>query len=638
MKSTSSPPSRISQSAVYMIRSHAPFNRMDEEHLQFIANHLKLAYFTRGEVILAPGQGVVDKFYIIRQGMVASNEEQSTSQQLSTVVQLMEGECFPLGALLSQRAVTTHFRAVGDVFLLEMDVIHFNTLLELSQPFRDFCNRPFGTLLEISLKNAQADFYLGGYGQVTMETPLHQVIGRPPATCSPATPVGEAMQTMQKLGVGCMVAVDASHGVVGVFTLRDAMERITLPGRDLSTPMSEVMTANPFTLPHDAKVRDAALALARLGLRRVVVTDENKALLGVVAEREIFPLQRVSLSQLHDSIRQASQPAQLKEAGEEITRLIKNLLSQGIGVELVGEVVTNLRQSLVCRIIQLEHEQAQQRGDFSPEIQFCWLTMGSDGRRELSLGGDQDNGLIFQVAEGMDPRSVRDQLANMTLRINNQLDYCGIPLCEGKIMAGNPKWRLPLADWQNLFQGWIDSGTPQALLNAATLFDFRPIYGNFSLAEQLRQWLSKAVVNKRFLNQMTGNALRNQPPLGLFRDFKLNEEGGVDIKLHGTMPFIDAARIFALSCGVEETHTLDRLQLSDEKVKLGSQDVEAWRDAFGFLQLLRLRCNLDRLDKGQPLSHVILPRQLNELDHRILKEVFRQARKLQSRLAMEFQR
>jgi CBS domain-containing protein len=41
--------------------------------------------------------------------------------------------------------------------------------------------------------------------------------------------------------------------------------------------------------------------------------------------------------------------------------------------------------------------------------------------------------------------------------------------------------------------------------------------------------------------------------------------------------------------------------------------------------------------QGQPLTNHIDPDTLNELDHRILKEAFRQARKLQAKLSLEYQ-
>jgi CBS domain-containing protein len=52
------------------------------------------------------------------------------------------------------------------------------------------------------------------------------------------------------------------------------------------------------------------------------------------------------------------------------------------------------------------------------------------------------------------------------------------------------------------------------------------------------------------------------------------------------------------------------------------------------VHLVRLR-NQCRRGGGGPEANRIDPRELNELDRHVLKEAFRQARKLQSRLALD---
>mgnify|MGYP003447012857 CR=1 FL=1 len=70
--------------------------------------------------------------------------------------------------------------------------------------------------------------------------------------------------------------------------------------------------------------------------------------------------------------------------------------------------------------------------------------------------------------------------------------------------------------------------------------------------------------------------------------------------------------------------------------KVPPEEIEAMVDAFYFLLLLRLR--RQHLDStGGAGSNRIDPRTLNELDQRILKEAFRQGRKLQKRLALDYQ-
>ena len=74
-------------------------------------------------------------------------------------------------------------------------------------------------------------------------------------------------------------------------------------------------------------------------------------------------------------------------------------------------------------------------------------------------------------------------------------------------------------------------------------------------------------------------------------------------------------------------------------MNIPAAEVDAWVDALLFIQVLRLRHHHEVSERGldtAALDNLIDPERLNELDRRILKEAFRQARKLQARLAMEY--
>jgi CBS domain-containing protein len=140
---------------------------------------------------------------------------------------------------------------------------------------------------------------------------------------------------------------------------------------------------------------------------------------------------------------------------------------------------------------------------------------------------------------------------------------------------------------------------------------------------------------------MAANALRNEPPLGLIQDFVVSGRGDragtLDLKLNGTTPFVDGARILALTCGVRETNTIARLRGSAERNAIRADEAAAWSDAYAFVLLQRMRTHQAQQRAGRQPDNRLAPSELNELDRRILKEAFRQARKLQSRLAMDYQ-
>jgi CBS domain-containing protein len=271
---------------------------------------------------------------------------------------------------------------------------------------------------------------------------------------------------------------------------------------------------------------------------------------------------------------------------------------------------------------------------------MCWMALGSEGRFEQTLSTDQDNALIFSVPEGMTADAVREHMLPVARRINETLALCGFPLCRGNVMASNPQWCLSQEEWKRKFSDWITDGTPLALLHASIFFDFRSVHGAQVLTDELRSWLSRvAADNTRFLHQMAENAMSIRPPLGVVRDFVVGKEHKLDLKLNGVTPFVDAARIFSLAAGVTQTSTLQRLRLSAAKLKLHPSEVEAWIDAFLFIQVLRMRHHDEGREQGLSegeLDNRIDPEALNELDRRILKEAFRQARKLQARLALEY--
>jgi CBS domain-containing protein len=208
-------------------------------------------------------------------------------------------------------------------------------------------------------------------------------------------------------------------------------------------------------------------------------------------------------------------------------------------------------------------------------------------------------------------------------------------------MAGNPQMCLTVDEWQGRFLQWIREPTPEALLAANIVFDFRPLYGDTTLVDALREWLSGYTRdNQVFLRFMVVNALQTEPPLGLIRTFVTDDadadaqKGTLDLKSRGTRIFVDAARAFALGFGLTDTGTAARLRVAAARLRIEPRHVDATIEGFHFLQLLRLR------KQYVPGAHAdanrIDPYALNEVDQRMLREAFRQARKLQQRLRQTY--
>jgi CBS domain-containing protein len=221
--------------------------------------------------------------------------------------------------------------------------------------------------------------------------------------------------------------------------------------------------------------------------------------------------------------------------------------------------------------------------------------------------------------------------------VNRALANCGFPLCDGEVMAGNPRWCLSLSEWLENFTTWVRTPEPESLLNAAIFFDFRPLAGDVELALELRLRLVPLTRdNKIFLRMMSVNALASAPPLGRLRDFSTVAEAGgvIDLKKYGSRIFVDAARILALGAGITAVTTVARLRQLGDGGHLTPEDATAAVQAFHAVQGLRLALQVGA-GPGLPGNQVD-PEHLNEFERRVLLDALRQARTLQHALKSRF--
>ncbi|HQN13164.1 MAG TPA: DUF294 nucleotidyltransferase-like domain-containing protein [Quisquiliibacterium sp.] len=617
--------------------AHAPFSLMSDEDVAWVAERLTLQYHADGEPIISPDDGPPQACLIVKQGQV-DGERRLPGQGLAgapqAVLHLTPGEVFPVGALMADRPVSTIYRARGDTFCWRLAKSDFDELTRRSPPFLDFCRRRMAALLDLSNQTLQASYAAQATQWRAMSAPLHSLVRGRPVTCARDDSIRVAFEVMEQASVGSVIVLDAvpegGASVAGIFTRQDVIGRVALAGVSLDAPIGSVMTSPVLTLEADATIADAMLLMAQRSIRHVPIVRQG-ALVGIVTERDLFVLQRRSLRQIGDAIRLARAWGDLVTAAADIREWSRALVAQGIAAGFVTRLISRLNDQLTARLVVLT---AAERGITTDA--WCWLALGSEGREEQTIATDQDNGLVFS------PRAAagRDALRALGAAVNERLDACGYPLCKGEVMAGNPRWCLALDEWCAQFDRWIDQGDPDSLLNANIFFDFRPVTGEATLADAMRAHVTaRAQGNARFLKQMSDNALRNAPPPswtgGLLGQLFSGEAAMVDLKLNGTAPFVDAARLLALAHGVTVTGTAERFAALVERGAIPASEGSAWTDAFQFLQSLRLRVQHQHAAAADN-PNVIDTRTLSALDRRILKEAFRQARKLQQRLSVDF--
>ena len=600
---------------------------MNPDELAWLGAKARLNYHPQGTRLLSGGDGAPGVFHVVLRGEVRIVAQGQETGHGNGVDSLLPGECFPLGALIENRPVVGDYVAAVDTFCYEWVKDDFDRLLGRSTQFADFCARRLAHLLQESLRLTRQSAGEDAHARHNMSSLLSTLLRKTPVTCAAGASLRDALTCMRDKRIGSIVAVGDDGQVTGILTERDVLDRVVLGDVALDGSLGAVMTPDPVTVDENASAFDAALMMAQHAIRHLPVTRAGR-LIGVVSERDLFSLQRIGMREVGRAINHAKDAESLARAAADVRILARNLRSQGMAVEQLTQLIVAVNDRMVDRAIALVACEFH-----IDSIDFCWIALGSEGRMEQTISTDQDNGIIFDAPAGRAPESTRERLLPFALRINELLAKIGFPLCKGGIMASNPKWCLSLAQWKERFADWLRNPTPDALLNAAIFFDFRPLSGSHALAEELRTWLlGEALARPAFRRMLAANALGNIPPLNFFGE--LASSGTLDLKGQCARPFIDGARVLALAAGVGATQTAQRLRLVATEHG-DPRETETMIESFHFIQSLRMARQFEALDDGGAPNEIDIA-SLGELDRRILKETLRQARKLQSRLALDY--
>lgn len=122
------------------------------------------------------------------------------------------------------------------------------------------------------------------FDEVLASVPHGPLVAVHPGTC-----VGDTIRAMNEQHTGCAVVADQASGeLVGIFTERDVLTRVAGRRLDLEkTPVSEVMTREPDTLPAEATVAFALRQMTVEGYRHIPLVDAGRRPVGVIAVRDI---------------------------------------------------------------------------------------------------------------------------------------------------------------------------------------------------------------------------------------------------------------------------------------------------------------------------------------------------------------
>jgi CBS domain-containing protein len=464
---------------------------------------------------------------------------------------------------------------------------------------------------------------------------LRALARRQPLVVAPETSLRETIYRISQDHEDAAVIADSASGLpLGIITLRELLHVISFEGGGLEDPVAIHMIGAPLTLAADAPVHRARVMMAKKGVRQLLLTEQDGRLVGLATQADLLGLRTGGAEALIATINAARDMEAMAIAADRVRRRAAELFHSGMGVEALCQWMSGLNDLIAIRVIELIEDEFE-----LPPVPWCWMVFGSEGRLEQTFATDQDNGLMFVPPEPESTQAMREAFLPFAMAVNQALHHCGFERCRGDIMAGNPSWCLSAAEWQQHFTDWLWLPHPEALVHSTIFFDFRPLYGSSEPVDQLRDWLIRtAPSHGRFFHALAELALSAAPPLGWAGQFTFDRNRDfphtIDLKLQGARFFMDAARLWALKDGAWATSTAERLRTTGETRGRQREDISAEIESFHLIQRFRIHQQLQ--SKDPDAVNRVDPDDLNELHRLMLKEAFKQARKLQSRLRQEF--
>lgn len=622
---------------VPFLKKTLPFSDLDDAALNALAKECTIDFQLKGTRLLTQGVTMVEHVMLIRSGAVKLFLTQEMGED-----KLIDyrGEGAAVGALgvIRDSVASLCAETIEDTFCFNIPKKIFRSLIadhpSITQYYLQSFSENYISKAFSELRKQHADICTGS-PLYLFSTRVGEVVKKSPLMIASGRSIREAAKIMVQNGIGSLLVTDPYGEAVGIVTDKD-LRRAVAEGEDYDAPVEFIMSSPLAMVKHREICFDALLKMMGSQIHHLAV-ERNGEVMGMVTSHDIMLLQGRSPMYLFREIMGARTIAELYPLSEKVPMTVGSLIEEGAKARNITRMITIMNDLILEKLLNFLQDEMGP----SP-VPFCWILMGSEGRKEQTFHTDQDNALLYRDPRDQDEaKRCEEYFTRFTTAAIDHLVRCGYPLCPGEMMASNPRWRMPFAPFRDYFERMILRPEPEEVLNATIFFDFRPGYGQMGLGESLRNHVSiHAGRQDVFLRHLARDCMTVRPPLSFFRNIIVEKDGKhkdtLDLKTRALVPFVDFARLFALKHGLSETNTFSRLEILKDQGHIPPDLGVDALEAYEFLMQLRLVHQMARINQGGAPDNHVNPATLSELEKQTLKETFGVVRSMQAFIKESF--
>jgi CBS domain-containing protein len=572
-----------------------PFDRLTSQEVETLRAALDVAYFRPGETIIAQNAPASDLFVIIK-GTV----EERDGSDLQAL--LGPKESFDSRALVHGKS--------GHAFVAREETLCYAGpkgmilgLIQNNPRFASFFYREISHKLDELARDEEER----RYGSL-MRARVSELFLHPPAFIDASATIEAAGHLMREIDSNALFVRDGER--IGIITGMNLSKAVVLRRQPIETPVREFAHFDVVTLRPDDFVSAALVLMTKRNKRRVAVHDGERYI-GILEDIDLLGFLAGSAQVVAGRIDRASGRDDLAVAARETAAQVRTLRRQGVKVEVIGEVISDLNGRLFSKVFEMVAPNEIRASG-------CLIVMGSEGRGEQTVRTDQDNGLILG---GSIDKTALDAFRT---DFSGALAGFEFPPCPGDVMVRNPIWSKPLSEYLADFRRWVTLPDETAHMNVAIFYDARAVAGDAGLLTTAKAALIDLIRGEQTYLAHFARAVDAFPtPIGLFNNLVTTEGKGdaLDLKKGGIFPIVHGTRSLAIEHGLLETATDKRIARLRDIGVLQADFARELSQTFQFLLMLRLDGQLAA--SAGTSGTLVRPSSLSSMERDLLRDAFR---------------
>ncbi|MBE0467263.1 MAG: CBS domain-containing protein [Candidatus Desulforudis sp.] len=469
-----------------------------------------------------------------------------------------------------------------------------------------------------------------------------EIMSAPVITCRATEPISNVASLMVDRNISAVAVVDDVGQPLGLVTERDLVAQLTEPRRDWPAHLTaeKLMRNDLVRIPVTAYLHEVLVHMIKHGAKHLAVM-ESGLLVGIISVVDLARARSTGTLLVAHRIETLQTLEELHETSREIDNFLNALVAEKTAMRDILAILSELHDAFTRRVIQLC--EAEFENELGPKpAEYCWLALGSAGRREQTIRTDQDNAIIYADPENGTGADIAAYFQQFGARVTGILEECGFRKCPFGVMPSNREWCRSLGEWQEHLVRLILRVNPEDIRILTILLDFRPVYGNFEMARALWDTAFKAFgkVSSGALHLVADSKAQMRVPLNLFGGFITEKSGPhkheINLKTAACVHIVNSVRILALQHRITETSTLGRLRLLVEAGAITADDAEFIEAAYETLLMFRTREGLRKLRQGAEPDNYLRPGALSKREQEILKDALSVISRLQNITSSRF--